>query len=153
MTLILWHGSPVLIERFDASQTQDGGFHFGSQDQARMRNPTVLHEVEVDIGKARRCKDRGGDWKGRIRDAKAAGFSAIVYLNRYEGMTAEIIARLQSEGRLSRLDDLSDAEFRKLVPEAQDSHILWDPDRIRIISTLKHAPENPYFEDPASEGP
>lgn len=73
---------------------------------------------------------RPRNWKARIAAAKKAGADAIVYLNRYEGMTTDIIERLQHAGDLHRLDGLSDSAFLRLVPEAQDSYIVWDLDQI-----------------------
>lgn len=39
--------------------------------------------------RVRRSRDPGGDWSGRVRAARSAGAEAIVYLNRYEGITSE----------------------------------------------------------------
>ncbi|MCE6959576.1 hypothetical protein LAZ40_10965 [Cereibacter sphaeroides] len=132
--IVLWHGSLQRIERLDPASTHDGGVHLGTLEQARMRNSAFLHEVEVTLGRCRRSRDRGGDWKGRIMAARAAGFDAIVYLNRYEGLATEVIERLQAQGLLGRLDGLSDAAFRRHVPEARDSYILLRPDHLRILS-------------------
>lgn len=153
MILRLWHGSKDRIDCFDPSRSADGGIHFGTEAQARMRNSAVLHEVEIDIGKVRRCKDRGGDWKERIQASRRAGYSAIVYLNRYEGLSAETIEELHREGRLSGLDDLSDAEFRKLVPSAQESYILWDEGRIKILSVEEACEYPSVAENTGLEGP
>lgn len=142
-TVTLWHGAPVRIEAFDPRVTVDGGLHFGTRAQAEMRNRAFLHEVEVDIGRLRRSRDRGGDWAGRIRSARAAGFDAIVYLNRYEGLSSEVIERLAASGDLGRLDALSDAEFRKRVPEAEESLILLDPSRARILRVIERARPDP----------
>ncbi|AWE88943.1 hypothetical protein CSC28_7041 (plasmid) [Pseudomonas paraeruginosa] len=57
---------------------------------------------------------------------------AIVYLNRYEGLTTEVIERLSASGDLSRLDDMTDAQFRKVVPEARDSYIVFRQDQLWI---------------------
>lgn len=149
MKLKLWHGSSQYIEAFDPSKTVDGGFHLGTEDQARMRNPAWLHEVEVDVERVRRSRDEGGNWRGRIDRARSDGFQALVYLNRYEGMTSDIIERLQAAGKLDGLDDLSDKAFLKLVPEARDSLIVFDPACIRIIACApgkartQQAPEDP----------
>lgn len=146
MKLRLWHGSSQRIEAFDPSKTIDGGFHLGSEDQARMRNPAWLHEVEVEVERIRRSRDEGGNWRARVERARADGFQAIVYLNRYEGMTSDIIERLQAAGQLSRLDDLTDKAFKKLVPEARDSLIVFDPGCIRILACTpgkEKAPREP----------
>lgn len=133
MRLDLWHGSQDVIESFDPTRTADGGFHLGTEAQARMRNSRHLHRVTVELNKVGRTRDRGGDWRECVAKARRQGFSAVVYLNRYEGLTTEVIDRLAGQGKLSNLDELSDAAFRKLVPEAQDSFIAVDPDTILAI--------------------
>lgn len=153
IVLRLWHGSSAPIDVFDVDASRDGGIHLGSRRQAQMRNSAVLHEVEIEIGWARRSKDRGGDWKNRIQAAKSSGVSAIVYLNRYEGLTADVIERLAAGGDLAKLDSLSDAEFRKLVPEAEDSYIIFDPRRIRILQVLDHRPQQEPDAFSGPEGP
>lgn len=153
MILQLWHGSKDRIDRFDPSRSRDGGIHFGTETQARMRNSAVLHEVEVEIGRVRRCRDRGGDWKVRIQAARRAGYSAIVYLNRYEGLSAETIDELHREGRLSGLDEMSDAEFRKLVPTAKESYIVWEESRIRILRVEEACEYLPAEQNNGLEGP
>jgi hypothetical protein len=136
--LRLWHGSAVEIERFDPSATRDRGSHFGTREQAAMRNPAVLHAVEIEVDRVRRCRDRG-DFASAIRSARAAGFDGLVYLNRYEGMTTERITALSDAGQLAGLDGLTDAQFRRLVPEARDSFIALDPDRIRVLDVIHRA--------------
>lgn len=136
--LRLWHGSTAEVERFDPAATRDRGCHFGTHEQAVMRNPAVLHFVEIETHRVRRCRDRG-DFGSVIRSARRAGYDGLVYLNRYEGMTTERIAALSEAGKLADLDDLSDAEFRRLMPEAQDSFIALDPDRIRILDVIHRA--------------
>lgn len=138
--MIVWHGSDRLLDRFDRSAGPDGAVHLGTRAQAAMRNGAYLHEVSVSIDRVRRSRDPGGNWAGRIRAARSAGVDAIVYLNRYEGVSAETIERLHRSGQLGRLDDLSDAEFRRLVPEACDSLILLDPARARILRVIAREP-------------
>lgn len=132
MRLTLWHGSDHPIDRFDGSGP-DRALHLGTRAQAQMRNPAFLHQVEVEVNRVRRSRDPGGDWSGRVRAARAAGADAIVYLNRYEGVTSEIIQRLAGLGRLSDLDRITDREFRRLVPEAEDSLVLLNPERARVL--------------------
>jgi hypothetical protein len=134
--MILWHGSDHPISRFTNLRGPDRALHLGTRAQAEMRNPAYLHEVEVEFGRVRRSRDPGGDWSGRVRAARAAGHDAIVYLNRYEGLDAEVIGRLATRGRLSGLDRLPDAAFRRLVPEAADSWVLLDPSRARILRVI-----------------
>jgi hypothetical protein len=135
MKLTLWHGSDRRIDRF-TDKGPDRALHIGTRAQAAMRNPAFLHEVEVDLSRVRRSRDPGGDWSGRIRAARAAGMEAIVYLNRYEGVSADTIARLAASGRLAGLDRLPDRSFRRLVPEAEDSFVLLDPGHARIVQVI-----------------
>jgi len=65
---------------------------------------------------------------------------AIVYLNRYEGVSANTIARLAASGRLAGLDRLPDRAFLRLVPEAEDSFVLLDPGRAGIIQLTSSTP-------------
>lgn len=151
--LRLWHGSKGEVERFDPSATRDRGCHFGTREQAEMRNAAVLHLVEIEVTRVRRCRDRG-DFAAAIRSARAAGFDAIVYLNRYEAMTTERIEALQAAGKLHGLDDVSDAAFRRLVPEARDSLIALAADRIRILEVIhpeRQTAPIPEATEPAPE--
>ncbi|CUJ69257.1 Uncharacterised protein [Achromobacter sp. 2789STDY5608633] len=95
-----------------------------------------------------RSKDQGGNWKDKIQRAKAAGKDGIVYLNRYEGMTTAIIDRLSKSGHLNGLDDLSDAAFKRLVPEAQDSYIVFSVEQLDILAPEDQThvpPQRPKF--------
>ena len=115
-----------------------------------MRNRAFLHEVEAGVSRIRRCRDLGGDWAGRVRNARSDGFDAIVYLNRYEGVSSATIERLALTGRLTGLDALSDAEFRRLVPEAADSLLLLRPERARVLRVL---PARAMSTDRTEPGP
>ena len=119
--LLVYHGSKSQIDRFDASKTIDGGLHFGSKSQASMRSSKILHPAYLYAKNLRRSKDTGSNWKAKIASAKAAGYDGIVYLNRYEGVSKETVFRLHSQGLSEKLDRMSDAEFRRAVPEAEDS--------------------------------
>lgn len=136
MRLTLWHGSDRPISRF-TGRGPDRALHLGTRAQAEMRNAAFLHEVEIEVTRVRRSRDPGGDWSGRVRAARTAGADAIVYLNRYEGVTSEVITRLAGAGRLSDLDRMSDKAFRALVPEARDSWVLLEPERARITRVLR----------------
>lgn len=150
--LILWHGSTRALDRFDARSGPDGALHLGTRAQAEMRNRAFLHEVEVEVRRLRRSRDPGGDWSGRVRAARAAGFDAILYLNRFEGLGVEVIGRLAAAGRLSGLDEMPDAAFRRLVPEAEDSLILLDPGLARLIRFMPNRPEENAVPDRYEEG-
>jgi hypothetical protein len=140
--LVLYHGTTADIHEFDNDKVV-AGFHFGTPSQAGMRvagesgrnlMPTYLH-----VENPRRSKDTGGKWAGKIKSAKAAGHDAIVYLNRYEGIPQEAFQRAveqiakerNSNPDYVRLDELSDEDFRRYVPEAADSYIVFRPEQIK----------------------
>jgi len=135
--LILYHATNEQFDSLpDPRLTSDGGLHFGSIEQATMRTRNKgrrIFAAELLITQPRRSKDTGGNWAKVIKAAKAAGKDAIVYLNRYEGLTTEIIERLSKAGLLNRLDDMTDAQFRRAVPEATDSYIIFSLDQARWI--------------------
>lgn len=123
MDRTFWHGSDLPRKRLTAGY--DGGVHVGTRAQAEMRNSAFLHKVRFlgDSGRLKRSKDRGLDWRGRIAAARYAGLDGVVYLNRYEGMSNAAIVALAEHPDPDRL---SDAAFRKLVPDAEDSLIILD---------------------------
>lgn len=134
--LLLAHRTNTAFDDLDPTKTIDGGLHFGTLEQATMRagKNSRLILAYLRAPNLRRSKDRGGDWKSIIGSAKRAGMDGIVYLNRYEGMTTEIIERLRDSGDLQRLDGMSDAQFKKLVPEAMESYIVFSADQILVQS-------------------
>lgn len=131
--LVVYHGTRADFEQIDTSHTVDGGLHFGSQDQARMRcgKKGRLVAANIRMSSARRCRDQGGNWKKRIAQAKSAGHDAIVYLNRYEGIPFERVDQAFADG--IDLDGLTDAQFRKLIPEARDSWIVFCVEQVRLV--------------------
>ena len=129
-----WHGSAVAISEFRIMKGA-GGIHFGTMDQAMARRRSFLHEVELKIEAPCRSRDNQ-DWCAAARRARSRNMDAIVYLNRYEGLSLERILELQGAGKLSGLDGLPDAAFRKLVPEARDSVCVLRPDIIRLMRIL-----------------
>lgn len=138
--MILYHATEADFDTFEKQPKKDPGFHFGTLEQARMRSrgKARILQVEISFHRAKRAKDQG-QWTGdQISRARRAGYDAIVYLNRYEAMTTERIEELAQKGLLDRLDRLPDSAFRKLVPEAQDSYIVFDPDQIRILNVFEH---------------
>lgn len=121
-----WHGSQS--PRRTLMPGKDGGIHVGTRAQADMRSCAFLHRVSLDVSPTRisRSKDTGGEWERAIKRAKRIGGHAIRYLNRYEGLALNsVLADLD-------LDGMSDAAFRKAVPEARDSLIVLDPERVRV---------------------
>ena len=95
--------------------TSEGGAHFGTLAQAEMRGGK---------GNARRFFLKA-DSPARLRDTGEfkripKGKSSAIYLNRYEGISAETVSKIPG----SVLDRMSDAEFRRAVPEAGDSTLV-----------------------------
>lgn len=132
--IIVYHGTREAFNDFSRSLTVDGGFHFGSLTQAQVRNRAVAIPVYLKITHPRRSKDTGGNWRQKIISAKKAGHDGIIYLNRYEGITLETILRAESKG--VDLDKLTDDEFRKFVPEAQDSYIAFYSVQIKVAGPV-----------------
>lgn len=136
--LVLFHLTAIAFEELDPSKTSDGGLHFGPLDQGMMRTAGAgaarrSIAARIKMSNPARIVDQGGNWKDKIRRAKAAGKDGIVYLNRYEGMTTAIIERLSKSGHLNGLDNLSDAAFKRLVPEAQDSYIVFSAEQLELL--------------------
>lgn len=131
--VVLHHATRAQFDTFDFSKTVDGGVHGGTEAQARMRGgkSARLIAFEVDINHPRRCRDEGGNWAKRIKQARAAGHDAIVYLNRYEGIPAARVDQAIADG--VDLDALSDSAFKKRVPEAEDSYIILHPQDIYLV--------------------
>lgn len=131
--LVACHGTRSDFDDLDPSRTVDGGLHFGTQEQARMRcgKSGRIIQAHLEVSRARRSRDLGGNWKAKIRQAKSAGHDAIVYLNRYEGIPLERVEAAINEG--VDLDKLTDAQFRKRIPEARDSWIVFSRDQVRVI--------------------
>lgn len=131
----LVHGTNTDFDNLDVSKTSDGGIHFGSIQQAKMRaagkNSKIIY-ADIDIKNPKRYKDDGSGWKNKIQRAKRAKHDSIVYLNRYEGLTTERIEHLSDMGKLDTLDSLSDSQFKKLVPEAEDSYIVFYNEQIKL---------------------
>lgn len=128
MSRTFWHGAPRPFAKL--APGRDGGIHMGTLEQAAMRNPAFLHEIRLDTGRVRRSKDAGGEWAGKIRAARGARFTSLVYLNRFEGIAA---GDLDASVRLA---DAPDGEFRRGVPSARDSVIALyeeDPHVVRIV--------------------
>jgi len=122
--LHLWHGSKKPVLDFGGSDMPDT-LHLGSLDQAAMRYPNgYFHLMAVDLDKVGRVKDGGSDKRSSITRARRAGKDAIVYLNRYEGISATSLEEALAEFTNEQIDAMSDAKFRKIFPEARDSCII-----------------------------
>lgn len=151
----LWHGSDLPRERLLPGA--DGGVHLGTRGQAEMRAAAFLHRVAFspEPSRTRRCVDRGAGWGGRIADARSRGMTAITYLNRYEGVSPEIVDRVGPDAW-----DAPDARLRGLAPELEDSWIALDPDDVRVtmieagrgLVTLHHGTTERNARDLARDG-
>jgi len=120
----LWHGSIDPVLDFGGPDKPDT-LHLGSLDQASMRYPNgFFHLMAVDLDKVGRVKDRGSDKRSSITRARRAGKDAIVYLNRYEGISDSSLAEALAEFTNEQIDAMSDAKFKVLFPEARDSCII-----------------------------
>lgn len=130
--LVVYHGTRA---EFDAFAESDEGIHFGTGSQAKMRNGKRVVDAYLKIENPKRVKDTSGNWKKAVKAAKAAGYDGLVYLNRYEGIPFERFEELRARGISDeRMDRMSDAEFRKLVPEASDSYIAFSPTQIKSVN-------------------
>lgn len=148
--LVVYHGTTVQFDGFDRAKSVDGAFHFGTKAQASMRagsRDRRLIAAYLHAERLMRSRDTGGGWKEKVASARASGKDGIVYLNRYEGMTTEVIERLSGQGILSKLDHMTDAQFRKVVPESMDSYIVFDTSQIltlecvpELSNTIRRAP-------------
>ena len=129
---VLYHGTQSQKGFAVPSPSLDGGIHLGTQPQANMRsrgkNQRII-PIKTRFDKLMRSRDTGGNWASKIQNAKKKGFDGIVYLNRYEGVSFETVLKAQREG--IDLDQLTDIEFKKYVPEAEDSYIAFHPDQLQ----------------------
>lgn len=137
--VFLWHGSDHQIEKFEGDALQ-GHVHLGSFDQAMMRSGSRhLHLVSAPSGNLMRIRDKGSDNLASIARARRQGHDGLIYLNRYEGIPyAEVEAFLQRFPKRDP-DKISDAEFRKYFPSAQDSMISIDPHDCKVLAYIEDA--------------
>lgn len=125
---VWWHGgkAPLDLATIDWAHPLHGGLHIGTQAQARMRG-RVLTALRIDGPlRLRTSRDEGGNWARRAKAARSAGYDAIQYLNRYEGIDLPT-------GNLDELDRLTDAAFRRRVPQADTTLIILRAACVRII--------------------
>lgn len=152
--MVLWHFSRKLLgkeekDRFHIFRTdRQLGAHFGSLKQTayisriareaiesgnldfkffqvflNLRNPVRMMDTpfwEFDY-----LREELG-FPNSIEEVIEYGIDGIIYLNRFEINTPNIIEELEEEGRIS------DAEFKKYVPEAEDSWIVFEPKNIKL---------------------
>ena len=134
---IWWHGSRAPLTDIDWRHRTNGGLHLGTQAQALVRGAQLKGFFVAPHARLRRSKDTGKNWGARAADARARGFDALIYLNRYEG-----IAAFHSSGNL---DTMPDSAFARLHPDARDSLLILNPD-ILVPLTL----EEMMQQDPIS---
>lgn len=140
---LMFHGTEHQGD-LEPAQTRDGGLHFGTYDQARMRgygDRRLLVPSYLVATNPARAVDTGSGWKDKIRRAQREGHDAIVYLNRWEGVTTERIDYLNASGMLPKLNAMGDREFLEWVPEARHSVIVWDSAQILQLPPLAVPPK------------
>lgn len=132
--LVVYHGTKADIVAFDPAKTEDGGLHFGTAEQAAYRasgEGGQIMPVYLSAEKLKRFRDDGTGWIGKIKQAKKAGADGIVYLNRFECMTTEDVEDFAARGLLNKLDGMSDLQFKRLFPRAQDSFIVFKAEQVK----------------------
>ena len=100
--------------------------------------------VYLSVKNPKRMSDHLEDnWSPRNRTARDEGYDSIVYLNRAELSDEAHDKILRKEFELGR--GLDDIEIRKLVPEAADSYIIFDPRQVKSATGNRGAydPDNP----------
>jgi len=109
-----WHGSRGW--GFSVFKTgSEGGVHFGTLPQAEMRGGRGnARRFWLKMESTARLRDRG-QFKAIPR-----GRDSAIYLNRYEGISVETVESIPG----AVLDRLTDAQFKKRVPEAADSQLV-----------------------------
>lgn len=113
-TVAGWHGSRGW--GFSVFKTgSEGGVHFGTLPQAEMRGGRGnARRFWLKMESTARLRDRG-QFKAIPR-----GRDSAIYLNRYEGISVETVESIPG----AVLDRLTDAQFKKRVPEAADSQLV-----------------------------
>lgn len=167
--LVVYHSTQKDFVVFDENKQSGYGLHFGTPEQATMRTAGEgknLMPSYLRIDNPRRSKDTGMSWKSQIRAAKSAGHDGVIYLNRFEGIPREAFERATNELATKHktnpnnvdFSKLSDEEFRKLLPEARDSYIVFKPEQIKSATDNAGTfdPSNPNIlfsreEDPWTE--
>lgn len=109
--------------------------HVGTMEQANMRavglDANVLPLiVDVQPHLVKRLRDTGSWDERKLRALQRKGWQAVVYLNRFEGIPLEEFEAARAA--VGDIDRLSDAQFRRLLPSARDSLIVFDPAHVRF---------------------
>ena len=156
--LVVYHGTQNVFTAFNTVADGDLGSHFGTRDQAAafaggsaygrmmpvylsIQNPVrlidtgewsdaeVLPQLER-LGLIDSVEEAGERSAREI--LQQAGYDGVVYMNRREGFGKPLIQRIGQDAHDRELrKPMSDAAFRRLVPEATDSYIAFDPAQIK----------------------
>jgi hypothetical protein len=127
---------------FGGLKTHPEGIHVGSLAQARMRagSGTVLR-VQVKVGHLHgaipKVRDQELTWQKTLESRRGRRQVILTYLNRYEGIPVERVIIMSDEDPCV-VDRMSDKNFAKLVPEAEHSWVILDPDLIEILGQEKN---------------
>ncbi|MBL9001561.1 MAG: hypothetical protein JNK25_10545 [Phycisphaerae bacterium] len=170
--LVVYHGTQNVFTAFNTVADGDLGSHFGTRDQAAefaggsaygrmmpvylsIQNPVrlidtgewsdaeVLPQLER-LGLIDSVEEAGERSAREI--LQQAGYDGVVYMNRREGFGKPLIQRIGQDAHDRELRrPLSDTAFRRLVPEATDSYIAFDPAQIKSATGNRGTfdPENP----------
>lgn len=128
--LVVSHGTR---SEFDTFKDNPEGIHFGEESQAKMRSGSkrIIYSY-LAINNPKKSKDTSGYWTKAVKSAKSSGFDGIIYLNRYEGIPLESFENARSKGITDEMmDNMSDKDFLKLIPEAKYSYIAFSPTQIK----------------------
>lgn len=127
---IWWHAGAFTTITTDPA-SRHGGFHLGTFTQAsqRQRPGDRLHAFRVTLTRDQRhlwrwSSDCGEGWDRVCTPAHRKGYKAIVYLNRFEGLDAQMHA---AGHHAHDFDDWTDTAFRATFPDASWSLIVMDP--------------------------
>lgn len=128
--LVLYHGTRFEFIEFKNNKE---GIHFGSLEQANMRNSKRIVKCFLNIRSCARRVDTIGCWHNVIKSTKRK-HDGIIYLNRYEGIPLEEFESVRKRGITDyELDAMNDRSFKKLIASSSDSYIVMDKDQIRIV--------------------
>ena len=127
---VWYHSGDAYLTR----QNVRPGLHVGTLAQATMRTGRALTRITLDRDVFSRVSDdvTSPRVKRIIMEAHRNGIPGLRYLNRVEGIPLEefkaALVKLgkRADGR-NRLDTISDARFRRLLPSAHDSLVILDP--------------------------
>lgn len=107
--------------------------HVGSLAQARMRGGRHLVRIDLDPGlRMPRLRDHGS-WSVRALMRHARRSRLAVYLNRHEGIPLE---EFEAARTRADIDRLTDRDFRRLLPSAEDSWIVLDTSAVIAVKRI-----------------